>query len=232
MGYDLDALAAIVRPETRVIFIANPNNPTGSYLTRSSLETFLAKVDALPSPKGPPIVVLDEAYADYVDRDSNDRNSGISIFKTRPRTILLRTFSKAYGLAALRVGYAICSPDLADYLNRVRDPFNINVVGQSAARAALTETHWVEQTTRSVIAERHRVADALRNLGLDPIPSEANFILVHVRQDARALNDRLMREAVIARPMTPAGLPEHLRVTIGRPADNDRMLAALSRVLT
>jgi histidinol-phosphate aminotransferase len=231
MGYDLDALASVVTADTRVIFIANPNNPTGSYLTHDRLAKILTDIDARDYPKGPPLVVLDEAYVDYVDRDEKDRNSGISIFKTRPRVILLRTFSKAYGLAALRVGYAICEPEIANYLNRVRDPFNLNVVGQAAALAALTETAWVAQTTRSVITERRRVAEHLVAMGLEPVPSEANFILVHVGQDARALNDRLMRQAVIARPMTPAGLPEHLRITIGRPEDNDRMLEALARVL-
>ena len=120
---------------------------------------------------------------------------------------------------------------LADFLNRVRDPFNINTVGQTAAIAALSEASWVNDTTKAVIAERKRVADALVGFGLRPLPSQCNFLLVDVGRDAKALNDALMRRGIIARPMGPAGLPQHLRVTIGRPQDNDRMLVALEAAL-
>lgn len=233
-GFDVDALVSHANALTRVVYVANPNNPTGSHLKLDALMALVAGLEAKAGEKGPPILVLDEAYIEYVDENETgekSQESSISIFERYPRTIILRTFSKAYGLAALRVGYALCRPGIADFLNRVRDPFNINTVGQAAAIAALSETAWVETTTRAVIAERRRVANALRGLGLEPLPSQCNFLLVDVGRDARALNDALMRTAVIARPMGPAGLPRHLRITIGRPEDNDRMLLALAAVL-
>lgn len=233
-GFDVDALVSHTNALTRVVYVANPNNPTGSHLKLDALMALVAGLEAKAGEKGPPILVLDEAYIEYVDENETgekSQESSISIFERYPRTIILRTFSKAYGLAALRVGYALCRPGIADFLNRVRDPFNINTVGQAAAIAALSETAWVETTTRAVIAERQRVANALRGLGLEPLPSQCNFLLVDVGRDARALNDALMRNAVIARPMGPAGLPRHLRITIGRPEDNDRMLLALAAVL-
>lgn len=233
-GFDVDALVAHADEATRVVYVANPNNPTGSYLRHEALSRLVRGLTAKAGPKGPPILVLDEAYLEYVDEDevgADARRSSISIFETYPRTIILRTFSKAYGLAALRVGYALCRADVADYLNRVRDPFNLNTVGQFAALAALGEATWVEATTRAVIAERKRVADALRRLELQPLPSQCNFLLVDVGRDARSLNDQLMRRGVIARPMGAAGFPRHLRITIGRPEDNDRMLVALEGAL-
>jgi len=233
-GFDLPAMARLADENTRVVFIANPNNPTGSYLGHEAVDGFITELEARERPKGPPIVVLDEAYIEYVDGRTvaaKDRESSISILERYPRTIVLRTFSKAFGLAALRIGYAICRPEIANYLNRVRDPFNVNTPGQMAAIAALGEQQWVTDTTRAIIDERGRVAKALVGLGLNPLPSQANFLLVDVKRDARALNDRLMRRGVIARPMAPAGLPEHLRITIGRPQDNDRMLVALASAL-
>jgi histidinol-phosphate aminotransferase len=233
-GYDVDALVARSNDKTRVVYVANPNNPTGSHLGLAALTRLVEGLEGSAGPKGPPILVLDEAYLEYVDEDevgANARQSSISIFERYPRTIILRTFSKAYGLAALRVGYALCRPQIADFLNRVRDPFNINTVGQVAAIAALSEERWVESTTCAVIGERKRVAAALRRFGFEPLPSQCNFLLVDVGRDARALNDGLMRRGVIARPMGAAGLPRHLRITIGRPQDNDRMLLALEAAI-
>jgi len=233
-GFDLPAMNLLADANTRVVFIANPNNPPGSYLGHDAVAGFIAELQAQARKRGPPIVVLDEAYFEYVDERTvaaKDRESSISILEKYPRTIILRSFSKAFGLAALRVGYAICRPEIASYLNRVRDPFNVNTAGQFAAIAALGEEEWVARTTRAIIDERGRVANALVALGLNPLPSQTNFLLVDVKRDARALNDKLMRRGVIARPMAPAGLPEHLRITIGRPQDNDRMLLALSSAL-
>jgi len=233
-GFDLSAMAKLANDATRVVYIANPNNPTGSYLGADALNAFMAALEAQQRPRGLPIVVLDEAYFEYVDDRQvalKDRQSSISILERYPRTIILRTFSKAFELAALRVGYAICRPEISNYLNRVRDPFNLNSVGQAAAFAALGEDGWVAQTTRAIIDERGRVSTVLSQLGLSPLPSQTNFLLVNVKRDARALNDRLMLRGVIARPMAPAGLPHHLRITIGRPQDNERMLAALRGAL-
>lgn len=230
-GYDLDALVDAVDETTRVIFIANPNNPTGTLIGGAALSRFLARLDAKVGggPAGPPIVVLDEAYVDFVDR--GDAPDGLAVWRARPRTVLLRTFSKAYGLAGLRVGYAICGAEVAGYLNRVRDPFNLNAVGQAAARAALADRGWLAEVVRQTIASRQALGAALEGLGLTVVPSQTNFVLVDVGQDAVAVNDRLMRRGVIARPVGGAGLDGHLRVTVGRPEDNRRFIEALTSVL-
>jgi len=230
-GYDLAALVEAVDPTTRVVFIANPNNPTGTFLGEAALERFLGALDRKAwGPAGPPLVVLDEAYIDFVDAAEAPRS--LELLRARPGVVLLRTFSKAYGLAALRVGYALCEPVIADYLNRVRDPFNVNFLGQTAARAALADQAWVRGTVAEVLTERPWLTAALTELGLHPVRSQANFVLVDLRREARAVNDALMRQGVIARPLGPAGFPNHLRVTIGRRHENQRFLDALRSVLT
>jgi len=243
LGYDLGALVAAADPTTKLVFIANPNNPTGTLLRRSALSRFFEELDrkCAGNADGAPVVVLDEAYLEYIEPGLEDVAEGLELFFARPRVVLLRTFSKAYGLAALRVGYAVCEAEIADYLNRVRDPFNVISVVQAAARAALMDEAWVRETVAETVSERARVTAALTAMGLGVTPSQANFVLIDlgagpagegdVERDARAVSDLLMRRGVIARPMGPAGLPRHLRLTIGRPRDNDKALAALAVVL-
>lgn len=232
-GYDLAALLAVIDETTRLVFIANPNNPTGTLIGKEALSAFFEGLDRKPwGAAGPPIVVLDEAYVDFIDHaERADAPDGMAIYRTRPRVVLLRTFSKAYGLAALRVGYAVCEPDIADYLNRVRDPFNLNVVGQAAARAALADVAWTKTVVAAAIASRRWLSDALHGLGVVVVPSQANFVLSDVGRNAKEVNDALMRRAVIARPVGPSGLPNHLRITVGREADNVRVIEALRAVL-
>ncbi|MCC6622756.1 MAG: histidinol-phosphate transaminase [Deltaproteobacteria bacterium] len=227
LGFDLDAMAAAVDARTRVVFVANPNNPTGSFITRADLDRFLADVDRRAGPDGPPLVVLDEAYLEFVDHPAPP--DGLAVFRARPRTILTRTFSKAYGLAGLRVGYAVVEPETASFLERVREPFNVNLVGQVAARAALDDEEWVAATARRVREERTRVTAALEARGLRVTPSQANFVLVEVG-DGAATYDALLRRGFITRPMAAAGLPRHLRITIGRPDQNDGLIAAFDAV--
>lgn len=233
LGYDLDALVAAADATTKLVFIANPNNPTGTLLGRAALLRFFEALDrkCAGNPDGAPIVVMDEAYVEFIAPDRDDVAQGLELYRARPRVVLLRTFSKAYGLAALRVGYAVSEPAIADYLNRVRDPFNVSTVGQAAALAALKDEAWMRGTVAETLAERTRVSAALADLGLGVTPSQANFVLIDLGRDARGVNDLLMRRGIIARPMGPAGLPHHLRLTIGRPHENDKALAALAAVL-
>lgn len=230
LGYDLDALLEAVDQTTRVVFIANPNNPTGTLVGHDALARFMAALDdKVSGPGGPPLVVLDEAYIDFVDRADAPRS--LELFGARPRTVLLRTFSKAHGLAALRVGYAICEPDIADYLHRVRDPFNVNALAQVAARASLADAAWVRGTVEEARVERAWLERALGELGLDVVPSQANFVLADLGRDARAVHEALMRQGVIARPVGPSGLPNHLRITVGRRFEMERCVEALRVVL-
>jgi len=230
LGYDLEALVDAVDETTRVVFVANPNNPTGTLVGHAALERFMAALDdKITGPAGPPLIALDEAYVDFIDREDAPRS--LELFAARPRTVLLRTFSKAHGLAALRVGYAICEPDIADYLHRVRDPFNVNAVAQAAARAALADSGWVRSTVEAALGERAWLERALREMGLGVVPSQANFVLVDLGRDARVVYEALMRQGVIARPVGPSGLPNHLRITVGRRFEMERCIAALRVVL-
>ena len=219
--HDLPAMAAAVTPKTRVVFVANPNNPTGTYVGRAAVEEFLRAV--------PPevIVVMDEAYFEYAD--AVDYQSSLALRHLRERLLVMRTFSKAYGLAGLRVGYAIGPASLIDYMNRVRAPFNTSIPGQAAASAALDDQAHVQESRRMNTAERARLTRALHGMGLSVAPSQANFILVELARPARPVYDRLLERGVIVRPF--ANLPTSLRVTCGLPRENDRFLAALGEVL-
>lgn len=222
-GHDLDAMTALVGADTGVVWIANPNNPTGTWLQEDALRAFVA---GLPSHV---ICVVDEAYAEYVDQPGYpDASRWLAEF---PNLVVTRTFSKAFGLAALRVGYGLSHPDLADLLNRVRQPFNVDSFAQAAALAALQD---VEHLQRSVELNR----DGLRQyeagfaeLGLDYIPSVGNFITVDLGRDATAVDQALLREGVITRPVANYGMPNHLRISVGLPQENSRCLAALKKVL-
>jgi len=222
-GHDLDAMRERIGEHTRVVWIANPNNPTGTWLPRERLRAFL---DSLPANV---IAVVDEAYVEYVEEpDYPDASRWLDEL---PNLIVTRTFSKAYGLAALRVGYALSSPQIADLLNRVRQPFNVNSVALAAAQAALDDAEHVRKGVELNRRGMSQVIDGLRDLGLGFIPSVGNFLAVDLGQPAGPIDQALLREGVITRPIGNYGLPNHLRVTIGLPEENARFLAALKKVL-
>jgi histidinol-phosphate aminotransferase len=220
--HDLPAMAAAVRPQTRVMFVANPNNPTGTHASRAAVEKLLREV--------PPevIIVMDEAYLEYAD--APDYPDSLELRGLRERLMVCRTFSKIYGLASLRVGYAVAPRAIIDYMNRVRAPFNVSSVAQAAALAALDDQDHV-QTARSLNAkERKRLTETLSSRGLGVAPSQANFVLVDVKRPARPVYEALLKKGVIVRPF--ASLPSSLRVTVGTERENDRFLSALSEALS
>jgi histidinol-phosphate aminotransferase len=223
LGHDLAAMARAVTPATRLIFIANPNNPTGTWVPAAQLEAFIASVPDHA------LVVLDEAYFEYtVDAAgaSLGLEDGITWLGRYPNLVVVRTFSKAYGLAGVRVGYAVSHPTVADMLNRVRQAFNVSVVGLAGAAAALRDMAHVDRAVRVVAAERNRVAARLRELGTPVLPSAGNFLLAKAGTDAPRRFNQLLHAGIIVRPVANYGLPEHLRVTLGTPDQNDRFLRA------
>lgn len=220
LGHDLHAMRALVDDSTRLVFIANPNNPTGTWVEPDELYAFLR---AMPEHV---IVVLDEAYCEYAAGEGYADSLGwLELF---PNLVIVRTFSKAYGLAGLRVGYGISSPAIAELLNRVRQPFNVNSVAQAAAIAALGEQDWVADCRRQNAAGLKHLAQALSYLGYACIPSRGNFILAHIGPDAALCNEHLLRQGVIVRPVANYGLPEYLRISVGLDAENERLIAALT----
>ena len=221
-GHDLDAMAAAISPDTRMVFIANPNNPTGTFIPGPQLEAFLRKVpqDVL--------VVLDEAYTEYLADDQ--RYDAIAWLERYPNLLVSRTLSKAYGLAGLRVGYAIAHPEVADLMNRVRQPFNVSSIALSAAEAVRADDEFL---ARSADINRRGMAQltaAFAALGLEWIPSAGNFVTVKVG-DAAAVNQSLLRQGVIVRPIAGYGMPHWLRVSIGLPEENARFIEALEQAL-
>lgn len=242
-GYDLKAMLAAVDDSTRVIFIANPNNPTGTHVGHADIAAFIDAVMAKTAHREPPFIVLDEAYIEYVD--ATDKVDALALVKAHDHVIAARTFSKAWGLAALRLGYVVCSEEAAGWLNRVREPFNINGLAQVAGLAALEEVAHVDAGVRACIDERHRVFKAFEDLALLPVPSRANFIFLRLNptqalrldpehagaKAAKMVYDALLRRGIIVRPMGPAGFADAIRITIGLPLENDRMLGALRELL-
>jgi histidinol-phosphate aminotransferase len=222
-GHDLPAMLRAIDSHTRVVFIANPNNPTGTWFGPQALAEFLAAV-----PKHV-LVVLDEAYIEYAEGE--ELPDGLDYLAAYPNLLVSRTFSKAYGLASLRVGYGLSSPAVADVLNRVRQPFNVNSLALAAACAALDDVDYVEQSRRLNEAGMQQLEAGLRELGLSWIPSRANFLAVDLGRNAAPVYEGLLREGVIVRPVGGYGMPNHLRVSIGQPQENSRFLEALSRVL-
>lgn len=223
MAVDLKAVAQAVTPRTRLIILNSPNNPTGTVFTRTAWERFLSDL--------PPTVtvVLDEAYIDFVD-DPEVPTSLEYVNDTRP-LVGLRTFSKAYGLAGLRVGYGFGPSELMEVLNRLRLPFNVNRLAQVGARAALEDHEFLARTRELVITGRKYLASELTKLGLGVVPSQANFILIHLGRPGREVYEAMLREGVIIRAMDAYGFPEHIRVNVGLPEENARFLAALKKVL-
>jgi len=222
-GHDLAAMRAAITPRTRVVFVANPNNPTGTWLPPAAVQAFVASV-----PRDV-IVVLDEAYNEYLaPAEQANATAWLAEF---PHLVVSRSFSKAYGLAALRVGYGVTAPAVADLLNRVRQPFNVNSLAQAAAIAALADDAYVEESRALNAAGIVQLTAGLGKLGRRVLPSHGNFLLVHVG-DAADVYQRLLRRGVIVRPVANYGLPEYLRVTVGLPAENRRFLDALAIALT
>jgi len=220
--HDLDAMANAVTDRTRMVFIANPNNPTGTFVRRGAVERFL---DRLPRNV---LVVLDEAYDEYVsDPDKPDLRPLVSEGRN---VVILHTFSKAYGLAGLRVGYGIMRPQLATLLNRVRSPFNVNLPAQAAAAAALGDSTHVARTVALNAEGRNYFYTEFEKMGLDYVPSEGNFVLVDVG-DGRRVFEALQHKGVIVRSAHSMGLPRHIRVTTGTMPQNQRFIAALKDVL-
>ncbi len=217
-GHDLDAMLAAITPATRVIFIANPNNPTGTFLPGAQLEAFLARVPA------DVLVVLDEAYTEYLA--PADRYDAIAWVARFPNLLVSRTFSKAYGLAGLRVGYGLGNPAVIDLLNRVRQPFNVCSVGLSAAAAALFDDDFLQRSFEANAAGMRQLTEGFQRLGLDWIPSAGNFVTFKVG-DGSAVNAALLAQGVIVRPIGGYGMPEWLRVSIGLESENARFLEVL-----
>lgn len=223
-GHNLDNMLARIDASTRIVFIANPNNPTGTWLGRAEMERFL---DAVPRDV---VVLVDEAYVDYVSEPDYPDCSGL--LDRYPNLIVTRTFSKAYGLAGLRVGYALANPEITDLLNRVRLAFNPNLLAQSAAAAALGDREHIRRTVEMNDAGMQQMRDAYGDMGLPFIPSVCNFCTVDVGGPAKPVFDALLREGVIVRPVANYGMPNHLRISIGTPEQNLRLIDALRKVLS
>ncbi len=221
-GHDLAAMAAAVAPDTRLIFIANPNNPTGTFVSGAELAAFLAKIprDVL--------VVLDEAYTEYLAEE--DRYESFAWLDRYPNLVITRTFSKVYGLASLRVGYGVAHPAVIDALNRIRQPFNVNSFALAAAAAALGDERFVAESVAVNRAGLAQLGAGFARLGLSFLPSKGNFLAVRVGAAAQVY-EALLDRGVIVRPIAGYGMPEWLRVSVGLPEENERLLAALAEIL-
>ena len=222
-GHDLEAMARAMDDETFVVWVANPNNPTGTLAGAAELEAFLRRVPERV------LVVLDEAYNEYLPPER--RADTVKWLKRHPNLVLTRTFSKAYGLAGLRVGYALAHPSVADVMNRVRQPFNVNSIALAAATAALDDMEFVARSYAENLQGLKQLEEGARGFGLEFIPSFGNFLTLRVGK-AQDVFKRLLRRGVIVRPVGGAyGLPEHLRVTVGTAQENEKFLAALAASL-
>ena len=219
LGHDVDAMASAIAADTALVYIANPNNPTGTHLPAETLAGFLARV--------PPqvVVVIDEAYNEYLPPER--RFDSVQWVREFPNLLISRTFSKAYGLAGLRVGYGLAQPALTDLLNRVRQPFNVNAVAQAAALAALSDQEFLDQSYRLNHSGMKQFSDGFRLLGVEHVPSFGNFVLAKVG-DAPSVYQDLLKLGVIVRPVANYGLPDWLRITVGLPSENSRLLEALA----
>lgn len=222
LGHDLAAMRAAITPRTRILFVANPNNPTGTWIPPATLEAF---IDSIPRDV---LVILDEAYNEYLD--PADRADSVGWVARFPHLLVSRSFSKAYGLAALRIGYGVTTPAVADVMNRVRQPFNVNSLAQAAAVAALADTAYVEESRRLNAAGLAQLYAGFEALGVTYVRSHGNFVLAKMG-DAHHVNVALLHQGVIVRPVTNYGLREWLRISVGLATENDRFLAALKVAL-
>ncbi len=222
LGCDLPAMKAAINDKTRLIFIANPNNPTGSFLGKDELHDFIQSVP------NDIIVVLDEAYLEYSPKD--ERVDGSEWLKEFDNLVITRTFSKAYGLAGFRVGYCLSNPDIANVLNRIRQPFNVNSLALAAATAALGDEAFLDQSMQVNAVGMSMLANACDKLGLRYVPSKGNFLLVDFAQDAMPIYQKMLELGVITRPVANYGLPNCLRITIGTEAEMQRMIQVMKQV--
>lgn len=222
-GHNLQAMAELVDENTRVVFIANPNNPTGTWLQRQELADFLVN---LPSHV---MVLLDEAYTEYVEHELFP--DGMEWLQDYPNLLLTRTFSKIYGLASLRVGYGVANPKLVEIISRVRHPFNVNSAALAAAEAALDDNDFISLSRQTNQAGLRQLTEAFDGMGLPHIPSVGNFIALDLQRDGAQVYERLLREGVIVRPVANYDLPRHLRITVGTREENDFFVQALKKVL-
>jgi histidinol-phosphate aminotransferase len=225
-AFDLRAIAEAVaaHAETRIVYLANPNNPTGTAFGAGELQEFLRRVPA------DVLVVLDEAYFHYADRP--DMPDSVQLFREHKNLLIMRTFSKVYGLAGLRVGYGIGDASVLEAMNKLRTPFNLTGVSQAAALAALDDAEHVSRSITENAAERARLTKGLTELGLRPVPSHSNFIFIDIGPEAQELCDELLHEGVIVRPLGWMGFPEAIRVSVGIASENDKLLAVMGRLLT
>jgi histidinol-phosphate aminotransferase len=224
-AFDLRAIAdaVLAHHETRLVYLANPNNPTGTAFSAAELEEFLRRVPA------DVLVVLDEAYIHYAERP--DMPDSVQLFRKHKNLLTLRTFSKAYGLAGLRVGYGIGDTPALEAMNKLRTPFNLTGVSQAAAIAALDDVEHVNRSIAENAAERARLTEGLTELGLRPVRSHANFIFINIGPEAQDLYQELLHEGVIVRPLGWMGMPEAMRVSVGLAEENDKLLAVMGRLL-
>jgi histidinol-phosphate aminotransferase len=222
LGHDLDAMAAAVASDTALVYVANPNNPTGTFVPGDVVERFLQHVPAQV------VVVLDEAYNEYLPPEL--RIDSVAWVRRFPNLLVSRTFSKAFGLAGLRVGYGIAQPALTDLLNRVRQPFNVNAAAQAAAVAALGDEDFLARSYALNLSGMQQLVEAFESLNLEYVPSYGNFVLVKVGH-AATVYDELLKRGVIVRPVANYGLPKWLRVTVGLPPENQRFIDALPAAL-
>ncbi|PYM93280.1 MAG: histidinol-phosphate transaminase [Candidatus Rokuibacteriota bacterium] len=220
---DLEAMARAITPMTKVVFIANPNNPSATIVTRDEVEHFMTRVPERT------IVVFDEAYIEFAM--GPDFPDTLAHVKQGRKVVVLRTFSKATSLAGLRVGYGVADADAIALMNRIRQPFNVNSLAQAAALAALDDEAHVLECVRMIEAGRHFLYDEFKRLGLSYVPSRANFILVDAGRSAADIYQKLLHHGVIVRPMTPFGLETALRITVGTPEENRKLVKALRVVL-
>lgn len=222
-GHDLNGFLAAINEKTKLIYIANPNNPTGNFLTEAEIDAFLAKV------RSDIIVVLDEAYTEFTAAD--ERVDSFGLLNKYPNLVVSRSLSKAYGLAGLRIGYAVSSPEIADLFNRVRQPFNVNSLALASAIAVMNDDAFVQKVAENNRQELQRYEAFCQQYGLEYIPSKGNFITIDFKQPAAPIYDALLREGVIVRPIAGYGMPNHLRISIGLPEENARLFKALVKVL-
>ena len=221
-GHDLDAFAAAITPVTRLVYLANPNNPTGTWFAADAFAAFMQRVPANV------LVVVDEAYAEFAD--APDHASALPLIAAYPNLIVTRTFSKAYALAGLRVGYAVAHPGLIAVMDRVRESFNVNMVGLAASAAALDDEAYLQWSLARNAEQRVELAEGLRGRGWFVHPSQANFLLVEFGANTPAIEAALLAQGVVVRPMAGYGLPECLRITVGNADENRRLLGALDKI--
>jgi len=222
-AYDLPEMTHAITNATRIIYLANPNNPTGTAFGAEEFERFLSHV------AGDTLVVLDEAYIHYAER--TDMPQAVELFRLRKNLLILRTFSKVYGMAGIRIGYGIGAASLVSAMNKLRTPFNVSGVAQAAALAALDDHEHVKRCIEANRVERKRLTEGVAKLGLKPVKSETNFVFVESGPQAKTISDELLREGVIVRPLAWMGFPEAIRISVGTAQENDKLFLALGRVL-